>query len=184
MYKRKGEKEACRAVSKFTLSHCRKAPLSSLNTLKRDFVLKNMIILFSIANIKYLKGVFFLKINMKASKFSITFGNSSSSCCKHKSLQTEVKQKLLCRSCWPLCSARQGDAPDRQESSLLWEQSEAGPAWGRQSAPGTLEFQCCEFPGSISSLFLPTRAAQSWGSLQGAALMVRSTESSHAGHFS
>lgn len=39
-----------------------------------------MIVLFSIANIKYLKGVFFPPKNMKASKFSITFGNSSSCC--------------------------------------------------------------------------------------------------------
>lgn len=106
MYKRKGKKEARRAVSKFALSHCTKPPLGSLNTLKRDLVLKNTIILFSIANINILKVVFFEgwgKKTMKASKFSITFGNSS--CCRHKSLKTELKWKLLW-SCWTLCNVQ------------------------------------------------------------------------------
>lgn len=87
MYKREGEKAARRALSEF---RCRKPPLGSLNTLERDLVFKDMIILFSIADIKYLKGGGFFskkKKNMKASKFSITVTAVS----RHKSLKTEMK---------------------------------------------------------------------------------------------
>lgn len=151
MYKREGEKGARRAVSKFC---CREPPLGSLNTLERDLVFKDMIILFSIANIKYLKGGFFFKKNMKASKFSITFGNSSS-CFQAQvpedsdGVETALQGLLL--ELLDTAISRLGDAPDRQPGVFLpWELSQAVPAWGRQSAPGN------EFPAWISSLLLPT----------------------------
>lgn len=163
MYKRKGEKEAGRAVSKFALSHCRKPPLGSLNISKRDLVFKNMIILFSIANINILK-IFFQRLgekNMKASKFSTTFGNSS--CCRHKSLKTELKWKLLCRSCcwscWTLCNVQAGRCSRQAARSV--------PCPGNTgcSCRGEAECsrQCYEFPPCISSVLLPPRAAHGLG---------------------
>lgn len=155
MDKRKGEKEAHRAVSDFTPSHCRKPPLGSLNTLKRDFVFKNVIILFSIANIKYIKGGFFSK-NHEGIQILHHFWK------EQQLLQAQVPEdrgevEMLCTSCcwscWTSCRCSRemgdvlGDAPDRQPGAFL-----ALGAEGGCSCLGEAEssWQCCEFPPGIS----------------------------------
>lgn len=116
-----------------------------------------MIILFSIANIKYLKGggFFFKKNPMKASKFSITFG-SSSSCFQapvpedRGEVETAWQELLLELLDTVQCPGWGMLQTGSWERSLPREQSGALPACGRQSAPGN------EFPSWISSLLLPT----------------------------